>query len=221
MESDHNIDEFQPEINKEIKRLEQYIAYVLSEIEILNQEIAYIKSQLRTFTNQYLDELSSIFTQITSIDDCKLQQSNDNLNDSNIAYIQSDYLKPLYRTLLKKLHPDVNKNINLNLINILNHAYRNSDMHTLIKLEQTMLDNNYIINDYSYMCYLDDIYSYYNVILTKVRRTKEALLQSDDYKLYLKYMYGKIDNNIIIHGIEQENANQMNLKLRFIFEESH
>ena len=218
MQSNDNSGEFHLEISKKTKRLEQYIAYVLSEIEIINQEIASIKNQLRTFTTKFIDELSLMFDQFGNSDDLTLKQSNDNKEDNNISYIQSDYLKPLYKTLLKKLHLVVCQSNNLNLINILNHAYRNADMHTLIKLEQTLMDNNYNFGGYDYMCYLDDIYSYYTVILNKVKRTKAFLLASEDYKLYLKYVYGKAEGQVI-HEIDQEEAEKMHLKLKFIFEE--
>lgn len=214
--SDTNED-FAIEIAKEIKRLEQYVAYLLSEIELTSQEITYIKKQLKEFSQKYLNELSNLFNQFSFDETVKFNESNDNNYDVNIAYIQSDYLKPLYKSLLKQLHPDVNKNANLNLINILNHAYRHSDINTLIKLEQVLLDNNLELNNYAYMTYLDDIYMYYTVILSKIKRTKDNMLASDDYKLYIKYFFGNKPTNLI-HEIHHNMFGDIDLNLSVKFE---
>lgn len=133
-----------------------------------------IEEILDTEYREYEEKLNNLFNEI--------QSALDRKNYVVLTEEQSIELKSIYRRLIKKLHPDLNKDSNeknKKILLQLIHAYENSDLEMMRNLE--LLTNEIIEKDEEDILPLEDLRAYkqkyediLKELLEKIKKIKES-----------------------------------------------
>lgn len=124
---EYKLYEFQCKILRLKRKIELYQAK-LNIQKVPNEEE--IEEQLNTEYKEYEEKLNNMFDSI--------QIALDRKNSKTLSYKDSKEIKSIYRKLIKKLHPDLNKEYsekNKKILLQVKQAYENGDLDSLRNLE--------------------------------------------------------------------------------------
>ena len=124
---EYKLYEFQCKILRLKRKIELYQAN-LNIQKVPNEEE--IEEQLNTEYKEYEEKLNNMFDSI--------QIALDRKNSKTLSYKDSKEIKSIYRKLIKKLHPDLNKEYsekNKKILLQVKQAYENGDLDSLRNLE--------------------------------------------------------------------------------------
>lgn len=183
--------------------------------EEYNLELLFdLVKEITNFYDKYYNELEKARSQMFIYDLNKMSSDlQETLNRKNYGILteeDSKELKRIYRKLIKKLHPDLNKESNekdKNLLLQVTHAYENGDLNTLKNLELLT----------------DEMIDKENIEIGKVEELKQSKLK---YEMIVKdlletikkikesFPYNKkefLGNDILIQKRKDELHNEMKM----------